>query len=211
MDVVAACREAVGPEMRLMVDVAYCWSDWKDALRVLRQLERYDIFFVETPLLCDDLDGYGRLADSTAIRIAAGEWLQTRFEFADFMDRGHLDVVQPDIGRVGGITEAMRVVQMALDRGKIVVPHCWKTGIGVAATAHVAAASANCRFIEFLPAAVADSRLRQELVTEELRIEKGKIALPRLPGLGFELNPDAVAEFSKVARKRCGVTEPAVS
>lgn len=57
VDVVAAGREAVGPEMVLMVDVAYCWSNWKGALRVLGQLERYDVFFVETPLQCDDLDG----------------------------------------------------------------------------------------------------------------------------------------------------------
>jgi L-alanine-DL-glutamate epimerase-like enolase superfamily enzyme len=67
------------------------------------------------------------------------------------MDRGRIDVAQPDIGRVGGITEAMRVAQMAQDRGKLIVPHCWKTGIGAAATAHFAAATSNCRFIEFLP------------------------------------------------------------
>ncbi len=114
-------------------------------------------------------------------------------------------MVQPDIGRVGGITEAMRVVEMALDRGRIVVPHCWKTGIGVAATAHVAAVSPNCRFIEFLPAAVADSRLRRELVVDELRIENGKIPLPRLPGLGFELNRIAMAEFAEVASESYSV------
>ncbi len=205
VELVAACRDAVGPEMRLMVDVAYCWSDWKEALRVLRQIEKYDIFFVETPLPSDDLDGYARLADATEIRIAAGEWLQTRFEFADLIDRGRVDVVQPDIGRVGGITEAMRVVEMALDRGRVVVPHCWKTGIGVAATAHVAAVSPHCPFIEFLPAAVADSRLRKELVVDELRIENGKIPLPRLPGLGFELNRVAMAEFAEVASERYSV------
>ena len=188
--------------MQLMVDVAYCWSDWKEALRILRQIEKYDVFFVETPLPSDDLDGYARLADATAIRIAAGEWLQTRFEFADLIDRGRVDVVQPDIGRVGGITEAMRVVEIAFDRGRVVVPHCWKTGIGIAATAHVAAASPNCRFIEFLPAAVADSRLRRELVADELRIENGKISLPRLPGLGFELNRIAMTEFAEVANER---------
>ncbi len=205
VELVAACRDAVGPEMRLMVDVAYCWSDWKEALRVLRQIEKYDIFFVETPLPSDDLDGYARLADATEIRIAAGEWLQTRFEFADLIDRGRVDVVQPDIGRVGGITEAMRVVEMALDRGRVVVPHCWKTGIGVAATAHIAAVSPHCPFIEFLPAAVADSRLRKELVVDELRIENGKISLPRLPGLGFELNRVAMAEFAEVASERYSV------
>src|SRR2546425_216047 len=73
VEIVAACREMVGSEMKLMVDVAYCWSDWKRALRVLRRIEKYDIFFFETPLAVDDLDGYARLADATEIRIAAGE------------------------------------------------------------------------------------------------------------------------------------------
>ena len=199
VDLVAACRESVGPGMTMMVDVAYAWSDWKAALRVLRQLERYDIFFLETPLRSDDLDGYARLADATSVRIAAGEWLNSRFEFADLMDRGHIDVAQPDVGRVGGLTEAMRVVDMALDRGKIVVPHCWKTGIGSAASAHLAACAPNCRFIEFLPPSVAESALRRDLVIEELQIEDGKLGLPRKPGLGIELNLDALQSFERSA------------
>jgi len=77
-----------------MVDVAYCWSDWKEALRVARRLEKYAIFFLETPLPSDDLEAYARLADATDVRISAGEWLQTRFEFADLMDRGHVDLVR---------------------------------------------------------------------------------------------------------------------
>ena len=201
VELVAACREAAGLAMTLMVDVAYCWSDWKEALRVLRRLEKYDIFFVETPLSSDDLEGYARLSDVTPIRIAAGEWLQTRFEFAELMERGRVDVVQPDIGRVGGITEAMRVVEMALDRGRIVVPHCWKTGMSVAATAHVAAVAPNCRFIEFQPSPVAYSRLRRELVEEELKVVNGKIPLPQRPGLGFELRPAALAEFAAAEQK----------
>jgi L-rhamnonate dehydratase len=201
VDLVSACRQTVGPKMTLMLDVAYCWSDWKEAVRVLRQLEPYDLFFVETPLPSDDLDGYARLAGASSIRIAAGEWLQTRFEFRDLMDRGEVDIAQPDIGRVGGITEAMRVVQMASDRGKLIVPHCWKTGIGVAATAHVGVASPNCPFIEFLPGPVAFSRLRRELVRDELTIEDGRIQLPQRPGLGIELNESAMEEFSGTAAK----------
>jgi L-alanine-DL-glutamate epimerase-like enolase superfamily enzyme len=202
VEMVAACREVAGPGMILMVDVAYCWSDWKEALGVLRRLEKYDIFFVETPLPSDDLEGYAKLSDATQIRIAAGEWLQTRFEFADLMDRGCVDVVQPDIGRVGGITEAVRVVQMALDRGKIVVPHCWKTGISVAATAHVAAVAPNCRFMEFQPSPVAYSRLRRELVEEELKVVNGKITLPQRPGLGVKIRPAALAEFAAAAEQK---------
>lgn len=201
VDLVAACRQAAGSEMRLMVDVAYCWRDWKEALRVLRRLEPYDIFFIETPLPSDDLEGYARLARATEIRIAAGEWLQTRFEFAELMDRGCVDVVQPDVGRVGGITEAMRVVQMARDRGLVVVPHCWKTGIGVAATAHVAVASPNVRFIEFLPGAVAESQLRRDLVADELELHQGKLAPPQKPGLGIELNTEAFKRFVDAAEE----------
>ncbi|MGA7411755.1 MAG: mandelate racemase/muconate lactonizing enzyme family protein [Bryobacteraceae bacterium] len=212
VDIVAACREAVGPGMVMMVDVAYAWSDWKAALRVLRQLERYDVFFVETPLRSDDLDGYARLSDATSIRIAAGEWLNSRFEFAELMDHGRIDVAQPDVGRVGGLTEAMRVVEMALDRGKIIVPHCWKTGIGVAASAHLAATSPNCRFIEFLPPSVAESALRRELVAEELHIEDGRLALPSRPGLGIELNQVAMDSFARnadaYAAARQAVTAP---
>ncbi len=199
VEIVAACRETVGPEMTMMVDVAYAWSNWKDALRTIRRLEQYDVFFVETPLRSDDLDGYARLADATSVQIAAGEWLNGRFEFIDLMDRGHVDVAQPDVGRVGGLTEAMKVVGLALDRGKTIVPHCWKTGIGVSATAHLAAASSNCRFIEFLPPSVAESALRRELVSEELQIEDGKLALPQKPGLGIELNMDAFNRFEKAA------------
>jgi L-rhamnonate dehydratase len=207
VELVAACREAAGPAMTLMVDVAYCWSDWKEALRVLRRLEKYDIFFVETPLPSDDLEGYARLSDATPIRIAAGEWLQTRFEFAELMERGRVDVVQPDIGRVGGITEAMRVVEMALDRGRIVVPHCWKTGISVAATAHVAAVAPNCPFMEFQPSPVAYSRLRRELVEEELKVVNGKIPLPQRPGLGFEIRPAALAEFAAAAEQKYSISK----
>ena len=215
VEIVAACRETLGPEMTMMVDVAYAWSNWKDALRTIRRLEQFDVFFVETPLRSDDLDGYARLAGATSVQIAAGEWLNGRFEFMDLMDRGHVDVVQPDVGRVGGLTEAMRVAGLALDRGKTIVPHCWKTGIGVAATAHLAAASSNCRFIEFLPPSVAESALRRELVVEELQIENGKLPLPQKPGLGIELNPDAFLRFQNAAEsyavKRRSARVPSLS
>jgi L-alanine-DL-glutamate epimerase-like enolase superfamily enzyme len=195
VDIVAACREAVGPDFTLMVDVAYAWSDPKQALRVLRGLEPYDIFFLETPLDIDDLDGYAFLVDQSPIRIAAGEWQNTHWEFLDLADRGRIDVLQPDIGRVGGFTEARKVCQIAADRGRLIVPHCWKSGIGIAASAHLAAATACCPYIEFLPAELSESALRKELVADELRLVDGVIPLPQRPGLGIELNRDALHTF----------------
>ena len=130
------------------------------------------------------------------MRIACGEWQNTRFEFIELMDRGGIQIVQPDVGRVGGLTEAMRVCQLAQDRGRLVVPHCWKTGIGIAASAHLAAAVPNCPFIEFLPAEMCDSVLRRELVNEPLTMQDGVLLLPDRPGLGIELNRDALAKYA---------------
>ncbi len=196
INIVASCRDAVGPNMTLMVDVAYCWNDWKTALQTIQKLEPYDLYFMETPLRSDDVDGYASLADQTPTKIAAGEWLQTRFEFQDLIDRGHIDVAQPDVGRVGGLTEAKRVVELAVDRGKLIVPHCWKTGIGIAASAHLAISSPNCPFIEYLPAELSESAIRRELVKDELRVQRGEILLPRQPGLGIELSEAALEKYT---------------
>jgi len=194
--IVGRCRDAVGPNMTLMVDVAYCWNDWKRALHIIQQLEPYDLFFFETPLQADDMDGYAALSERSPIKIAAGEWLQTRFEFQELIDRGHVHVAQPDIGRVGGITEARRVVDYAQKKQRLVVPHCWKTAVGIAASAHVAAAAPNCPYIEFLPAALSESVIRRELVKNEFKLEGGYVGLPKDPGLGIELNEEAVRKYT---------------
>ena len=201
IEIVAACRESVGPDFVMMVDVCYCWSNAKEALRVIRQLEPYDIFFLETPLQLDDLDGYAFLHDHCGIPIAAGELQDTRFEFLDLMDRGKAGVVQPDIGRVGGLTEAMRVCQMARARKLTVVPHLWKTGISIAAAAHLAAITPECPFIEFLPADLCESALRKDLVLNDLQMVDGSISVPKRPGLGVELNREALERFKEAARR----------
>ncbi|MBV9850433.1 MAG: mandelate racemase/muconate lactonizing enzyme family protein [Armatimonadetes bacterium] len=195
-EIMTACREAVGPDFAMMVDVQYRWPDAKGALRTLRRWADLDLFFVETPLPPDDLDGYATLAQHAPMRIAAGEWLNTRFEFLDLMDRGRVDVAQPDVGRVGGLTEAVRVCQLAQDRGRLIVPHCWKTGIGIAVSAHLATATPNCPFIEYLPAELCDSPLRRELATDGLTLRDGRLCLPDRPGLGVELNPAALEKFA---------------
>jgi L-alanine-DL-glutamate epimerase-like enolase superfamily enzyme len=195
VEIVAECRRAVGPDVVLMVDVAYAWPDARTALGVLERLAPYDLFFVETPIDIDDLDGHAFLHDHSPIPIAAGEWQNTHFEFLDLADRGKLDVLQPDVGRVGGFTEAMKVARIASERGRIIVPHCWKSGIGIAASAHLAAASDCCPYIEFLPTELADSPLRRELLVDDLAVTDGGITLPQKPGLGVALNRDALEKF----------------
>jgi len=198
-EVIGAVREAVGKDFTLMVDVQYAFPDADTCLKAIRPWVDFDLFFIETPLPSDDLAGYARLACEKPIPIAAGEWLATRFEFLDLMDRGKVQVVQPDVGRVGGLTEAKRVCILAEQRNLTIVPHLWKSSISIAAAVHLAATAPNCAFIEFLPNELCESALRKELVSDELRMVDGVIPLPTRPGLGFELNRDALARFEREA------------
>ena len=202
LETIAAVRAAVGPDFSIMVDVAYAWRTADEVLAVIEPWAEHDVFFLETPLWSDDLDEYARLAERSPIPIAAGEWLATRFEFLDLMDRGHIDVVQPDVGRVGGLTEARRVCRLAEERGLTVVPHGWKTGFTVAATAHLAAVSPTLRFFEFVPQEVAESPLRRDLVQDELELVNGLLPLPSKPGLGVVPDPEAMERFAAAAREK---------
>ena len=202
VEVIAAVRQATGPRFAIMVDVAYGWEDWHEALAVIETWDEHDVLFVETPLWTDDIDGYSELVRHSPIPIAAGEWLATRHEFAAYTARKALDVLQPDVGRVGGLSEARHVTRLASEHGLTVVPHGWKTGITVAATAHLAAVTPHLPFFEFVPPSMAESRLRRELVRDELVLrDDGTLALPSRPGLGIELDRERRAEFTAAAAR----------
>jgi L-alanine-DL-glutamate epimerase-like enolase superfamily enzyme len=188
------CRRITGEDHDLMIDVGYRWKNWNDALWVLRRIEDDKLFFVETPLHTDDLDGLARLADATTTPVAAGEFLQTRHEFRELMDRGGCDVIQPDMGRVGGLTEAMRCARMAAERGVVCVPHAWKTGLTVAATRHFGAAAPACPFTEFFARGFFPSYLRTHLAGPEPELCNGRWTLPSEPGLGVILDETVAAD-----------------
>jgi L-alanine-DL-glutamate epimerase-like enolase superfamily enzyme len=194
-------RRAVGDDFTLMVDVQYAFPDADTCLEVLRTWREFDLYFVETPLPSDDARGYYRVATQQPIPIAAGEWLTTRFEFAPLIETGSIAVAQPDIGRVGGITEALRVAAMASKQGLRVIPHLWNTGISVAAAAHFAAVTDNCPFIEFLPADFTTSKLRRGLLSADVEFTGGLVTVPSGPGLGVELDRSALAEFEAAAEE----------
>jgi L-alanine-DL-glutamate epimerase-like enolase superfamily enzyme len=198
-EVLAAVRKAVGPDVTLMVDVQYLWEDAATCLSVIADWKEFDCYFLETPLWSDNVHEMARLVERAPMPIAFGEWLATRFEFEELMDIGKVQVAQPDVGRVGGIGEAKIVCDMAKARGRTIVPHCWKTGISISATAHLAFVTDHCAFIEYLPPQLCHERLRRELAQEELVLDAdGTIPLPVKPGLGVEVDW-AVVEKYKVA------------
>ena len=195
--VVAAVRKAVGPDMTLMIDVQYLWQDAATCLSVVKDWKEFNCYFLETPIWSDNVREMAKLAELAPMPIACGEWLATRYEFEELMDVGKIQVAQPDVGRVGGIGEAKIVCDMAAERGRTIVPHCWKTGISISATAHLAFVTPHCAFIEYLPPQLCHERLRRELAQEELVLRKdGTIPVPIKPGLGVEVDWDVVKRYT---------------
>jgi L-alanine-DL-glutamate epimerase-like enolase superfamily enzyme len=208
-ELIASVRAAVGPGVEILIDVQYAFDSVERALAAISSWVDYDVSFVETPLWMDDLDGYAEVSARSPIRIAAGEWLTTRHEFAALVERTAVAVVQPDVGRVGGFTEALRVCDLAQQAGRQVVPHAWKTGITAAATAHLAMVTPNMPLFEFLVPELCESRLRRELlVDEELTFVDGRIRPPSRPGIGVELDRDALARFAEAAERMADPTRP---
>jgi L-alanine-DL-glutamate epimerase-like enolase superfamily enzyme len=195
LNFVAACRKRIGADVDLHVDVGYRWADSKRAIRAARAMEEHNVYFLEAPLHTDNVRGYMELAEATTTRIAVGEMLTTRYEFIEAMDRGGVSVVQPNVGRVGGLTEALRVGRLAHDRGLLCIPHAWKSGISIAANLHLSAALPNSPYFEFMVTTNA-SDVRRRLVPREFELRDGYIALPDEPGLGVDIDDAVVASYA---------------
>jgi len=195
VDFVGRTRRHLGPEIVMMLDFGYRWSDWRDALWTLRRIEDADVYFAEAPLQHDDLVGHARLARATDIRVCGAEFAATRHECREWLQIGGVDVLQPDVGRAGGLTELHRIAQMAEDYGAIVIPHGWKTGITAAASRHFQMAAANAPYFEMCWPTLTDAALRSTLVLPDPAIVDGVLAVPVLPGLGIELVPEVVERY----------------
>lgn len=184
----AAIREAVGPDIDVMVDANMCYAS-DLALRVGRELEKYGVLFFEEPISIDDVEGHRKLAQNLDLRIATGENLYTRFGFLPFIRAEAIDVVQPDASRTGGISEAKKIVELAGAFHLHAAPHTFSDILTVAANLHVAAVTPNTMLLELDRTY---NPLMTELCTEQLLVRDSYIELPRKPGLGFQLNYDFI-------------------
>jgi L-rhamnonate dehydratase len=187
-ELVRAARDVLGPLRDLMLDGGRAYTV-KRALELLRRLDDVGLYWFEEPLEPDDHEGYRRLSDSASVRIAAGEADSCIGPFRALVDRAHVDVLQPDIARCGGFTVGLEIASLVRRRSVEVVPHCFSTGVLVAASLHFAAMLDRPTYSEF---SVADSPLVNGLLAEPFRLREGKLAIPAGPGLGIRLDDDVV-------------------
>ncbi len=198
VELAAAARAAGGDGVEIMIDAGLGYvADAETAIGVAREYERLGIYWLEEPFEPDEFEAYAELADTVELRIAAGEQDATRWGFRELIERAHVDVVQPDVTRCGGITETLRIAELAREHGVATVPHAWKSGIIKAASLHVNAVLPDGIFQEYC---VADTPIATSLTKQRLPIEAdGCVAVPTAPGLGVELDED-VLESLRVGR-----------
>jgi L-alanine-DL-glutamate epimerase-like enolase superfamily enzyme len=188
-------RRMLGDDVLMALDFGYRWHSWHDAKWVLDRVADCDIYFAEATLQHDDLIGHARLAAQSPIRICGAEAAATRWEIREWLEKGGVAIVQPNIGRGGGLTEIRRIADLCELHGAQVVPHGWKTGITSAAGRHFQAACPAAPLFEYIAPQVYPSALRRELVSPEPALADGFMALPTEPGLGIVLNEELVQRW----------------
>lgn len=191
LELVKTARKAAGDKAEIMIDIGKRYR-LKDAMHMAKALEQYNVYWLEEPLPAEDLEGYRRLAEYSPVRIATGEEESGRHAFARLINETHIDVIQPDMSRCGGLTEAKKIATMAADANILCVPHAFKTGILVAASIHLIASIPHAPFLEF---SVTESSIRKELLSIPFVQKNGYIDVPTGPGLGIELNPEVIRKY----------------
>jgi L-alanine-DL-glutamate epimerase-like enolase superfamily enzyme len=195
--IVAAARDAVGPECKLMVDAggsdAYWPHGFKWALRTAEMLAEADVFWFEEPLKPDALADYVSLRRVAPLPISGGEVLTRRQAFQPWLEAGAFDIVQPDVTKVGGISEERRIAWMAQEHGVRFIPHGWNTAVGVAADLQLASAFPDTDLVEYLYG----SPYVDGIVAEGWKLDaEGMLPISYEPGLGLTLDLDRVAKYT---------------
>ena len=186
---VAAARDAVGPDVHLMLDANNAWNDVPTALRYMRRYEPYDPYWMEEPFGPDDIDSHAKLAQLTPVVIATGEIAYGRWYHKELLDKRGAEILQTDAVVCGGVTEWKRIAAMASGYGVTLCPH-WFHDVH----APLVAATPNARYVEFFPD---DQVLNfRRLVDTQLQHRDGHLILHRAPGLGFGFDEQAVKKYA---------------
>ncbi|OZI47302.1 rhamnonate dehydratase [Bordetella genomosp. 5] len=199
---VRAVREAVGGDVRLMVDANHCFTV-PAAIRLGRELEKLDVEWFEEPISPEDLDGYVEVTRALDMAVAGGENEFTRWGFRDIVARKAMDIVQPDVCAAGGISECRKIATLAAAHGVECVPHAWGSAIGLAATLHfIAALPDQPPSFRPMPPLLEFEQCEnpfRDLLTEEPIVQhRGVVQIPTGAGLGIEVKREIIERY-KVA------------
>ena len=179
IECVRQVREAVGPDIWLMVD-AHGRFDLPQARRLAQRFEEYDLYFFEEPLPPENIDAFVELKRSTSTPIATGERYVARHQFRDVLEKYACDYIQPDAIYTGGMNELRKIAMMAETYYCPVIPHNCNGPVCTAATIHASACMPNFRIMEYIPVPE-----RENILVEPLVFKNGSFELPTTPGLGI--------------------------
>ena len=188
--IVATLRERLGPDTGLLIDGGMVF-DIDGAIDCARMLARHGVHWFEEPLPPYDIDGYRRLRRASPVPIAAGEMASSAEELSRLIEGGGVDVVQIDVSRVG-ITEALRVAEVAQRHRVACVNHTYTLDWNLAASLHLMAVLPTVDLFEYQ---VTPNEIRDVLVRERPMVSGGMVHVPQSPGLGVEPDPAALARF----------------
>jgi L-rhamnonate dehydratase len=193
VELVRAAREALGPDRDLLID-----PGWKvertaeESIRMVKSIEPFRPFFVEDCLPPEDYDGYAKLADSVETPIAAGEQEATQWGFRLLIERGKVDIVQPDLTRCGGLTTARRIAHMVEDYNIGLIPHAWSSDILTATTLQFLAYIKKAYFVEFN---VSTGEISRQLARHPISMKNGYLEIPEQPGTGIEVDEAVIEKY----------------
>jgi len=186
---IRAAREAIGPDIHLMLDANNAWSDVPTALTYMKRYEPYDPYWIEEPFGPDEIDMHARLAELTPVVVATGEIAYGRWYHKELLDKRGAEILQTDACVCGGITEWRRIAATAASYGVTVCPH-WFHDVH----APLVAATPNARYVEFF---IDDQVLNfRRLIDRQLAHKNGELILHQTPGLGFRFDEKAVKKYA---------------
>lgn len=191
VETVEAVRDAVGPEIGLMLDV-HGRFNVPTAIAMCRAMAPFDLTWIEEPIPPESIDALADVRRNSPVPIASGErWFEPQ-KFVEALEKRAVDILQPDVSHAGGLAEVKRIAHMAHIHGIPVAPHNPVGPVMNAMTLHTSVAIPNFTIFETVSI---DVPWRKELVKETLVFDNGDLLAPTAPGLGVELNEDACAKY----------------
>ncbi|MEM2041455.1 MAG: mandelate racemase/muconate lactonizing enzyme family protein [Nitrososphaerota archaeon] len=193
-EMIRTIREVLGQDIQIMVDVGrFVNLTPAQAIKLAKRLEKYNIFWLEEPLPPEDVTGYKMLSDAVDIYIAAGESEYSKQGFLEYITRRAVDIIQPDVTKAGGLTEAKKIVDFCEAWNLMMVPHGFSSAVNVAANLQLVASMPRAFILEYRRT---PSPLISRLSKKPFTYEDGCLKIPTEPGLGIQIDYSVVEECS---------------